>query len=72
MKEAEELKIYLVGSCERKFIVDQVHYDKESAIAYCNSRRNSKYPWVVEEATPPSSYLNWEVVHRVEVKDNKS
>ena len=58
--------VYLVGSCERHFIVDRVFLDAKQAIDYCESRKNNKYAWAVNVLWPNCDWWSRETIHRTE------
>lgn len=63
---ANELTMFLVGSVEKHLIVDRAFTDKAAAIAYCNSRRNDKYAWMVVEIGDGAPWLTRKVIHHTE------
>lgn len=58
--------VFLVGSCERKFVVDQAYLDEDEAIRCCDSRRNKTLAWSVIELPIGEPWINSRVVHRTE------
>lgn len=56
-------KVYVVGSVERKFIVDRIYGEKKPAIAYCDRRQNKTFRWVVLKVPLGVDYNKWSFVH---------
>jgi hypothetical protein len=57
---------YLVGSCEKHFVVDRVYAGFELAKAYCKSRKNAKHSWIVLRLKEGEDLASGEIVFRTE------
>lgn len=66
---ADEQLIYIVGSNERKFIVDRVDLDRQLAIDYCEQRNQQNKEsgdrqwWIVMSSKPGDYFNDWLLVH---------
>lgn len=60
--------VYVVGSDEYHFVCDRAFAGTDEgradAIAYCDSRQNTKHEWIVMQAPLGAMWFLWKEIHR--------
>lgn len=60
---SDQREVFAVGSCEHNFIVDRIYFDRQSAIEYCDSRRNYDFEWAVVHMEDGKGWIDSKFIH---------